>query len=236
MNPLKLALAAQLAVVLATAAAAAGPQPLGPKAKVAGKPVDAYPNLWWQWVNRKRWGAQAFQDPTGAQCGLNQSGPVWYLAGTDGTDEARRECRIPEGKYLFLPIITVVVTSRPGSDLACDRAKAEASVNNDHVVVTDVSLDGAKLRTAGLRMRGECFNAYAFADYLKNPQFYYPAASDGYWLMLPPLSKGRHVLRVDAHYDNPGAELGDLEQRFEYLLDIGGKEPAEQQPNDWRDT
>ena len=37
---------------------------------------------------------------------------------------------------------------------------------------------------------------------------YYPAASDGYWLMLPPLSKGRHVLRVDAHYNNGGAAPG----------------------------
>jgi hypothetical protein len=217
-------LVALLANALAATASAA-PHPLSSATKVAGKRVDAYPNLWWQWVNRKRWGAQAFQDPTGAQCALNQAGPVWFLAGTDGTDEARRHCRIPSGKYVFLPIITMFATSVPGTPLSCAQAKAKVAANNSRASATEISLDGMQFKLDGLRMAGDCFNAYEFADYMNNARFYFPAASDGYWLMLPPLSKGRHVLRVNARYANRGVPLGELEQRFEYILEVGGAEP-----------
>jgi hypothetical protein len=207
-------------------------QPLAPGAKVAGKRVDAYPALWWQWLDRKRWGARASQDPTGAQCGLNQDGDVWFLAATDGTDAARRRCAIPEGKHIFLPVITMMVSSRPGETLTCDQVKRAASANNDHAVATEISVDGARFRLDGLRMRSDCFNAYEFADYLDFHEFYGPSATDGYWLMLPPLSKGKHVLRVHARYDNKGADLGDLEQDFEYELDIGGKPPTDEEQED----
>jgi hypothetical protein len=196
------------------------PRPLGPEAMVAGHRVDAYPALWWQWVNRKRWGAQAFQDPTGAQCALNQRGAVWFLAGTDGTDAALRRCRVPYGKYVFLPVITMLVTSRPGEVLDCRTAQSLAARNNEHAIATEISLDGRRFELAGLRIRSECFNAYELADYLRAKEEYSPSASDGYWLMFPPLPPGKHVLRVNVRYDNPGSELGELEQEFEYELEI----------------
>jgi len=223
------------ALLVAPLALAATPvvHPLSADAKVSGERVDTYPERWWQWANRKRWGAQAFQDPTGEQCKANQKGDVWYLAGTDGTDEAHRRCTIPEGKYIFLPIITMLVSSNPGVMLTCEQVKARAAVNNEHVVATEISLDGTRFKLDGLRMRSDCFNAYEFADYLDYHEFYGPSATDGYWLMLPPLSKGKHVLRVHARYDNKGADLGDLEQRFDYELDIGGQQkPREDRDDD----
>ncbi len=200
--------------------------PMRANALVAGKRVDAYPMLWWQWVNRKRWGAQAFQDPTGAQCALNQSGPVWFLAGTDGTDAMTRHCRVPSGKHVFLPIITMLDTAFAGQPQVCADLQAAAAGNNAHVVTTEVSVDGKRVDTQGLRMAGNCFNAYEYADFLEDNERGRLSATDGYWLMLAPFADGTHTIKVHVRYDNPGAKLGDMEQQFEYQLDVGGPEPA----------
>jgi hypothetical protein len=199
---------------------------MGPAELVAGKRVDAYPALWWQWVNRKRWGAQAFQDPSGAQCALNQVGPVWFLAGTDGTDAIKRHCRVPTGKHVFLPLITMLANSIVGRERDCTRLKAEAAANNGHLVTTGVRIDGVPVDVPALRMGSACFNAYAQADYLKDQKHDRLSATDGYWLMLAPFADGPHTIEVHVGYDNPGVSLGDLEQEFEYALDVGGPEPA----------
>lgn len=221
-----------LAVLGATPGVAAitGATPLPADEVVAGKRVDAYPELWWQWANRKRWGAQSFQDPTGEQCGLNQSGPVWFLAGTDGTDEVRRRCRVPEGKHIFLPLITMLENSVPGSAKTCEAVKSGAAQNNEHVVPVRIVVDGEAIDIRTLRMRSHCFNAYAKADYLKSTEGYFPSATDGYWLMLAPLSVGEHSIEVKIRYDNPGKTLGDMEQDFKYQLQIGGPEPKDPEP------
>jgi hypothetical protein len=45
------------------------------------------------------------------------------------------------------------------------------------------------------------------------------AASDGYWLLVPPVPPGRHMLEVDAHYrSDDGFETL---QRFKYELHMG---------------
>ena len=59
---------------------------------------------WWQWADRVPPGVRPYQDPTGALCGLNQSGRVWFLAGTDGTADVVRHCAIPADTALFFPV------------------------------------------------------------------------------------------------------------------------------------
>ena len=227
-----------LVALLAGASTAASPAPraLGPAERVDGQRVDAYPALWWQWANRKRWGAKAFQDPSGAQCGLNQSGAVWFLAGTDGTDEVRRRCRIPSGKHVFLPVITMIESAAGGDSRSCEQLKAVAAANNDgRLVISEVSVDGVAIDVTRLRMASKvCFNGHEFSTYLKDDGVGHRSATDGYWLMLAPFADGRHSLRVNVRYDNPGVEMGDLEQEFEYELEVGGEEPPPPEEDDER--
>ena len=75
--------------------------------KVSGVSQTDYVVRWWQWANRVPDGDKPYQDPTGSQCALNQAGDVWFLAGTDGTDDAHRHCTLPAGKYIFLPVINM---------------------------------------------------------------------------------------------------------------------------------
>jgi hypothetical protein len=217
------ALALWAAVAAAPASAPPSSSPvLAPTEKVGGRTQAMYTMRWWTWANRRRPGARPYQDPTGAQCGWEQSGPVWFLAGTDGTDRARRTCTVPADKHLLLPVIHMLAHSAPGKPLTCTQARAQAAANNEHLAQARVEIDGTVLEPgAANRVRSsECFDAFPDAPYLDSTASYGTAASDGYWLMLRPLAPGRHTIRVRARYANPGQPLGDLEQDFEYELDV----------------
>lgn len=195
---------------------------LDPQQKVAGISQAEYAERWWQWATRLPDGVRAYQDSSGAQCGMNQSGPVWFLAGTEGTMRVSRRCDIPSGRFVFFPVIAMIAHARPGKLLDCKTAQAQVRDNNDHLAVASVTLDGQAIqRVDSHRVRStRCFDAYAKAQYLEHHEAYVPAAIDGYWIMLGPLSEGTHHLVVHARYDNPGKPLGDLEQIFEYELRV----------------
>ena len=194
--------------------------------KVDGLSQGEYVVRWWQWVNRVSGSVKPFRDPTGAMCRLNQSGNVWFLAGTDGTDDVLRHCTMPADKYIFLPIINMIGFSTPGHKISCDEAKNFAAANNDHLASAEVWIDGrAVANIVRHRVRSPaCFDAVLYAAYLPMHDSYFPAATDGYWLMLRPLSPGKHSIRVKARYNNPGHTLGDMEQDFEYQLQL--EDPA----------
>ena len=222
-----------LAALLATAAAAEPENPVvAPDEKVDGLTQREHAVRWWQWANLVPPGVRPYQDPTGAQCGLNQSGPVWFLAGTDGTADTRRHCRMPADKHVFLPVINMLAHSRPGKPLTCQQARAMAAANNDHLGAVEVTIDGQPVqRIERFRQSTpDCFDAFPVAPYLEKTGSWFPAATDGYWLMIRPLPAGIHVITVRARYDNPGGELGDMEQVFEYQLQVEEEAEAPEQP------
>ena len=197
---------------------------LDPQEKVAGRSQADYAIAWWQWVMRLPDGVRAYQDPSGAQCAINQEGPVWFLAGTEGTMDARRECLIPADTHVFVPVIAVLAHASPGKPLACGQAQASVRATNDHLAQAQVLLDGEVIaHVPDHRLRTRCFDAFQDAKYVERHAPYVPAASDGYWLMLAPLPPGTHRLSIRARYDHPGGLQGDLEEVFEYQLRVGGR-------------
>jgi hypothetical protein len=201
--------------------AAAGDEAL--PATIDGLDHAEWTARWWQWAYGFAPGMEPFRDPDGRLCSVRQRGPVWFLAGTDGSFDARRSCRIPEGRYLLVPVINMVsfgAISGPNA-FPCRRLRASAAVNNDHLRSAVVVLDGKPLEASRIRRLGtrDCFDPRPEADDGGSGM---RAAADGYWLLLPPLSPGRHVLSIGANYDAPGdTTYGDMVQNFEYTLDVG---------------
>lgn len=193
-----------------------------PTAKVAGKNAADYSAAWWQWAFARRDGMRAYDDPTGVLCAEGQQGPVWFLAGTSGSDVAKRHCNVPKGKYVFLPVISMIMYSPRGQHLPCADVQAGAAANNDRLQHAIVKIDGVVVTdVARFRARTEeCFDAFARADYVDDPKAYAPAASDGYWLMLKPPTVGRHHLSIRANYANPQAAFGEMIQYFDYDIEI----------------
>jgi hypothetical protein len=186
---------------------------------VEGASLGEWTARWWRWAQNAP--IEPYRDPDGRLCDMNQAGPVWFLAGTDGTFEPRRRCVVPEGKYLLLPVINMIYWQRTDvrKRMPCAELQRGSAVNNDHLVSAVVVLDGkplGEMRVHRVRSDG-CFALNP--EDASSPL----AAADGYWLMLKPLSRGHHTLSVGANYGAPEQVYGNMAQNFEYELDVGGR-------------
>ena len=159
---------------------------------------------------------QPGHDPDGSQCAINQSGPVWFLAGTFGGN-ATRHCTIPAGTAIFFPLDVYTddypcpeppppepptFQPAPGQSLeAFLLADAKKVIDTVNELVAD--LDGQPLtHLFSYRANSQLFS-FTGAESLRaldgcvtgSPQL---AVADGYWLLLEPLSRGRHTLHFRA--------------------------------------
>ncbi|MBO9715955.1 MAG: hypothetical protein J7507_03905 [Pseudoxanthomonas sp.] len=180
---------------------------------------------WWQWALSLP--LEPYMDRDGHLCALGQEGPVWFLAGTDGTFNATRQCQVPPGTYLFLPVVnryaaTELSAKKESTQPTCEELQKLIAMSADGLVRSRVTLDGKQIKNiAAYRVQSPgCFDPYPGLPRMEGK---YPplAASDGYWLLIPPLPAGQHVLDVDAHYRAAGGKGFETVQRFGYTLQVG---------------
>ena len=109
-----------------------------------------------QWVYGTPYEQSPLFDPTGANCAVNQQGPVWYIARIAGPPvfSGTRSCTIPRHKAVFLYIGAVVDSypcpdpnwhPAPGQSLS-EFMLADAKAGMDLVDHLEASLDGPQLR------------------------------------------------------------------------------------------
>jgi hypothetical protein len=96
-------LGALIALALPAGATATAPHAARPH---VFPPVDGlYDHLsvaWWQWVLAQPAATNPLPDPTGGRCAVGQSGPVFFLVGTSGTEPVVRDrCTVPARRFLF---------------------------------------------------------------------------------------------------------------------------------------
>jgi hypothetical protein len=155
---------------------------------------------WWQWLLSIPKDTSPAGDSTGEKCALHQAGPVWFLAGTFG-GSAERSCTVPAGKAILLPILAAECsfaeypTFKTESELR-NCAKPLADVITDMVV----NVDGVGFKNLEqYRIQSPLFN-FSFPEnnvygVTSGPS---EAVSDGYFILLSPLSPGLHVLHFSA--------------------------------------
>lgn len=179
-----------------------------------GKTYGEWGAAWWQWATDSPVEVNPMMDPTGEHCALNQSGPVWFLAGTQGRDPevppvppvpTVRRCVVPAGKALFFPLVDFVYWA----EVPTDTHEEMVSVLNwivGLIEVIEVDVDGAALEDP-FRYRAV---SPLFTLQLDEGDIYdqqksclgptgcvgaYDSVTDGYWIMLPPMSVGQHTIR-----------------------------------------
>ena len=215
--------AAPIAHAAGKAPTAADAMLLPPDGQVGGETFGALTARWWQWAERMP--IAPFLDPDGQLCEMDQEGPVWFLAGTDGTFDAKRECVIPAGQYILVPIINMrqsdVRGRRPAGSrpIPCPSLQRGAAVNNERLASAIALIDGVRVTdVAHYRVRSDgCFRLRPEID------DDLLTATDGYWLLLKPLKPGRHTLTIGANYAAGGNGYGRMVQNFEYVLHVGGR-------------
>lgn len=210
MRSLPQALVAALVLLGSAPPSAADPVLLPPTASVSGVSQEEWSQRWWQWAASFDRDESPVADRTGALCGSRQSGDVWFLAGTYGTKRTVRTCRVPRDKHLFFPLVNYVVSRGPDGLATCESVTASAAQWSDGATALVLDVDGTRFRGLEqhrLRPRG-CFDLGA-----RTPEKLriYPAAANGYYVMLKPLPPGRHTI----HF---GGALPSILQAVTYTL------------------
>ncbi|WP_317932561.1 hypothetical protein [Halioxenophilus sp. WMMB6] len=187
---------------------------------VDGKSLSEYADMWWQWTYTMSPDLSPVRDLTGKNCHQEQSGDVWFLAGGYGSSKIRRTCEVPSGKYVFFPVINMIYYPRNPGSVSCDDVKESAALNNDNLLNIDVTLDLMHASNpAHTRLKSEeCFDLLGLLPSSVNAPKIYPTASDGYWIMLKPLSKGKHNLKFRARYDGDEDRYSKMVRDIEYEL------------------
>jgi hypothetical protein len=200
-----------ISLLFSAAMAMADDSPLLPaNVPVAETSQEDWSRRWWEWAGSFDQNESPVADRTGALCGNSQSGEVWFLAGTYGTQRTIRTCRVPQGKHLFFPLINYVVTRGPAGGSSCEQVKGTAARMTEGASALVLEVDGVRyegLEKHRLAVR-DCFDLGS-----RTPERFriYPAAANGYYVMLKPLPAGRHTL-------NFGGALPSMLQAVTYTL------------------
>jgi hypothetical protein len=204
-----MALAAPMAVAKQT-----NPGVIPPQALPAGMSYGDWAAAWWQWALRNPYDANALNDATGAKAGVDQHGKAWFLAGTidqspSPTDPsvyigvAERTCTVPHGKMIFFPIVNTECSTAEGNGSTEAELAAMCDYYIQHAAGLKVTVDGRDLRDlTAYRGTSGLYQLWWPSD----PVLAMPAiteattsVADGYWIMLAPLSTGKHVLHWEGN-------------------------------------
>jgi len=192
--------------------------------KVDDKFLHEYANIWWQWAESMSREYSPVVDTVGEFCDVNQQGDVWFLASGYGNSLISRHCVIPADKHIFFPVINMAFwpNLKAETKSTCQSVKQGAALNNDELLTINVTIDGKSVdKPERFRLKSEkCFDLLGMVDRKYNPPILYPAASDGYWIMMRPLSKGHHKITFSAQYFREGIAYGKMAQDISYELDV----------------
>lgn len=179
---------------------------------------------WWQWVLSIPEDKNPITDKSGTYCATKQNNShVWFLVGSGG-GEVVRTCTIPAGKAIFFPMMTAEWSYAEDST-----AKTEVDLRNaareDQNTVTSLrlSIDGVTIQNlTKYRTDSPLFNFTTPENGLFDlNSVSTQTVSDGYFVMLRPLSPGSHEVIYSGILGDPttaGSQLAP--EKVTYHLTI----------------
>lgn len=208
-----LALVALLVASGPAAAKSDRPDIVDPKGKTYGKTYEDWAGAWSQWVLEHPATNHPLLDQTGADCDETQKGKVWFLAGNFG-GETHRACTIPNGKALFFPVFNGWVDNvdpfGPPTELTEEELAGicEGFVANPSLLAVEIDGKAVKklsryaidpvLFSYDMPEEDSLYDVLApgneFAGEVPEPG----AVACGTFLLLEPLARGPHELRIQA--------------------------------------
>lgn len=176
---------------------------------------------WWQWAMASPRPSSPVSDQTGDHCAVGQGGDTWFLAGGFGSSRIHRKCVVPAGRSIFFPLINMVYwPTRDSVGFSCEQAKKLAALNNETAIDLFAEIDGKSIEGLNdYRIASDrCFNVFSRVPPTQDSYNAYPSATDGYWLLLPPLAPGPHTIKFGGRYNRKSVYFGRMVQDIEYEL------------------
>ncbi|MFS8067316.1 MAG: hypothetical protein ACMG6S_13170 [Byssovorax sp.] len=209
--------------------------------KLSGKSYGELAAEWWQWTRAIPKETNPLLD---APCDVNQTGPVFFLAGTFG-GASTRSCALPANQPLFFPLLNVSVGSCPeivdGKEYTCAIATSEDSLHTRVKGLLDSGKVTLKLDIDGVAASDLVAQRVASATFLDTAPpgptelwgncsgpirentcgVVVPSprnmATDGFWILMRPLPAGKHELHFSGAIALPD---GDFSVEVTYHLDV----------------
>jgi hypothetical protein len=166
-----------------------------PKDKPYGFSFGEWTVRWWQWAVSSPFDVNPIIDNTGKYAGINQTGPVWFLAGTNGENQVPvRKCVVQFGKALLFPVINYEINQLEDPKLRTQHAMVKHVVDDiNDIVKKEALVDGQSIPTYRVQSSPKVFYLDACKDnWLGITPGLIKAAADGYWVFLKPLDIGEH--------------------------------------------
>lgn len=219
---------AQDRIQVATTDTSVAPLVFSPDEFILGRSYAEWAEQWYLWWDLIPVPINPSFDPTGQNCGINQSRPVYFLAG-DGTFSGApvtRSCTVPS-LPLFFPMITAECSNveappffgRTDADrLEC----ARQLIDGVPPITVVVTVDGHSVPALrNFRVASPPFN---FTTPAHNNVFGLDgvtsgrSGTDGYWAMLTPLRPGKHTVHFEAAIS--AGPFAGLTQNVTYNLTV----------------
>ena len=172
----------------------------------SGKTYGDWSAAWWQLMMAIPVESNPTFDSTGANCSGGNTAGVFFLAGQGTGETVMRSCTVPTTKPLFFPLINVEcsnVEAPPfyGATDADREACARQVADGIGISTLQVVLDGVNVgNMSRFRAASLPFNFTVplndnilFVDGVTSGT----SASDGYWVLLNPPSRGAHTIHFE---------------------------------------
>ena len=165
---------------------------------------------WWQWALSIPTPVNPQTDTTGQNAIVGQRGSVWFLAGVFGGGTATRTCSVPEGTALFFPVLNGVGINTPKvcgqkGPLTVSKLRTMAADQIAGAANLSVTVDGVAIAIPPSVQSSVFAVAFPEDNVFDSPcaglggvpaGIYSPAVSDGFYVLLDPLSVGGHTLHI----------------------------------------
>jgi hypothetical protein len=185
------------------------PGVLPPQSHAFGQSYGEWSASWWQWFMEHPVEGHPGADSPDFDVSSGQEGNIWFLACPFGTVE--RSVTIPTGKALFIGMLNAEASDLEdlGDTEAEQRETAEWIA--DHIVSVSCTVDDkpvANIERYRVQSPQFSFDAPDPWIFSPSPRGVGTAVSDGYFVMLASLSKGKHTIQIKGSFHFEAGELG----------------------------
>lgn len=204
---------------------------LSPNARVDGKTQSQWAAAWWKWALEAPTPVNPVLDETGDKCGEGQKGHVWFLAGTFGGGTITRDCTIPPGKMLLIPVISAfygAFLNDPREQRTEAFLRSQVACSYNRLEDFKVTIDGVEVPKRFFRVEKSILfdvqlpedNVFGVNENTVPKLLLSPSVDQGFYLFVTPLPPGEHSIEWTASQTCP---FGNLFQDNTYNLTIGAR-------------
>jgi hypothetical protein len=183
---------------------------LDPDDKVFGDTIAEWTEEWWTWVLQNPLDGNPQFDTTGESAGLNNDGPVFFVAATFGGDPVTRSFEVPDDTPILVPILNFISVTFDSDANPEQLVRDQLAANLDSVNLDSLfaEIDGVEVKhpedflvTSDFFALGEAEkdSLLEFLATTADPPAapgdkFFPSGSTGFWLMIDDLAEGEHTI------------------------------------------